>query len=1261
MRYQLLVLVLGAVFLSSVVTAQPPDDGWRATSTVQHYDVVSNTWPTTAPRPAARYGLDAVSVGGRLSLVSGRTNAGGWRMAPQVDYVQACPACRDLGWLDGYVYDYDAASATCTDARIHLEPGGANLSVAASGYYTTGLAPFDYLATASADGYPEPGGPFTVTVSAGATSRQDFALARPDITVDPLALSATAAASGTASRYLTITNSGPYTLHFEILEAVPDSARAIMAPLAPSQHGAKSQPPARESEIDVEPLLLRELDADGSTGYLIYFRDRPDLSAAFALDWIDRGRFVVNALQEAANRSQERVRAYLDEQGVEYSAYWIDNVILVQSSTRAVFDHLLDFPEIEALLSRRHPIFYEPVEQAAAGRGSTAVEPNLSHVGADRVWSELGITGEGIVVANIDTGVRFTHEALVSRYRGNLGTGGFEHNHPLLGGSDPVPNDWHGHGSHTMGIILGEDGGGNQIGMAPGATWIACQAFEMSDSELLDCGQFMAAPWDLAGANPDADLRPHIINNSWGDCLRYADHWYDGVIDSWHALGIYPVFSNGNASNCGYSTPPGCNTVGNPARAGNVTSVGSTGRDNGLYGPHSNWGPTDDPDTVNPGEYPNLKPQVLAPGVSIRSAHNTADTAYAFSSGTSMSAPHVTGLIALMWSAAPCLVGDYAATESILQETAALIPYASNCGGEGPADLPNMAAGWGEIDAYAAVDAAIAFCRADRLPWVKTDILSGTLGAAQEQPVQVTFTCTLTATQEPQPMEGILRVLHNDPCRDPVHVELGFYCSGPNPDPWWEKRLWINGVLAKSVEGPHTVQPGATVVIVDWVGASFAGPVTSTLTEAWDDSLALVSYDTAGVGTVTAGDHELTWNLVGVTPNTLYPITKTFEVQYSDWTDGTLHETYNVQHAIQQLPEVIVALERSEPDLELVKRGPATARDGEIVMLTLTVLSQDRPWTQVELIDPLPPGMTYAGNLTYSHGIAWEETNTIHWTNSIGAAPPPRARLSIHVGVLSPDGDPLQDLVDLLDGIDGIAAQRITGDLSTLHIDDLTPYQVIVTTNNNKWSDAGGNPNIGNLLADYVDAGGKIILADFAWDDPTNGWQLEGRLLDAGYTPYRLSGSDLGSASLGDYDPAHPVMQGVSDLSAIGNTAHQALALEAGATWIADWDDGQPCIYAQGDNVLGYNFLLDWSGIGWPWSGEVPTLLGNSVRWLMSHVTPLPPQVSISFDVQVAGEPGQVLRNTARLNWALGRTGGVHDILVSDVSDVYLPVIHRGY
>jgi len=496
----------------------------------------------------------------------------------------------------------------------------------------------------------------------------------------------------------------------------------------------------------VDPELTAKFNRSDSVGYLIYFEAEADLSAAYSLSWEERGWYVYDTLTALAEETQWDVRSFLDAQGVAYETFWIDNAIAVESSTRAAFEGLLTYSEIESL-TVIHEIQLEELvsTEVETERSETrSVETNLTHINADDVWA-AGYTGTNIVVGSIDTGVNYTHEVLVDHYRGNLGDGSFDHNYSWwdVVNYQTEPYDDHSHGSHTVGIMLGDDGSGNQIGVAPGTEWIACKAFDntgsATDTSLLACGQFMVAPTRLDGTDADPDMRPHVVNNSWGDCSQTYSDWYQDTIDAWLAAGIYPVFSAGNAGNCRYTYPPGLNTVGNPARSFNVTAVGSTGTNNGEYATHSNWGPTDSPDTLNGGSYPKMKPQVVAPGVYIRSAVGDAygDSGYGFWDGTSMAAPHVTGLIALMWDAASCLVGDYVNTETILQDSTVPIYYDDGMG-EG-ARWPNYATGWGEIDAEAAVFAAIAYCGDSFLDGVVRDAFSQPVdGATVEAEAQGT-------------------------------------------------------------------------------------------------------------------------------------------------------------------------------------------------------------------------------------------------------------------------------------------------------------------------------------------------------------------------------------------------------------------------------------------------------------------------------------------------------------------------------------------
>ncbi|NLW72160.1 MAG: S8 family serine peptidase [Chloroflexi bacterium] len=490
---------------------------------------------------------------------------------------------------------------------------------------------------------------------------------------------------------------------------------ASFSSLTTSNGFAKAE--AQGPIVTVEQAVIDEMDTKGSTSYWIQFKNTADLSPAHAMSWSDRGWFVYETLRKQAEASQAQVNGYLTASKVDFQSYWINNSILVKDSSRVVLNDIMRFSGVESIQARKSYILYEP-EKGVETQDNVlnSIEPNLTHVNADDVWG-MGFNGAGLVVANIDTGVRYTHQALVNQYRGN-NNGSFDHNYNWLNPdnlNDKVPRDGNGHGTHTMGTMVGDDGGSNQIGIAPGAKWMACAGCpngNCTDTALLGCGQFIAAPTDLTGANANPDMRPNAVNNSWGDCGQSYDNWYAGVIDAWLFAGVYPVFSNGNASNCQYSSPPGLNTVGNPARSGNVTGVGSTGQQNGLYANHSNWGPTDNPDTVNPTPgFAYMKPQVVAPGVNIRSSMNGSDTAYATSTGTSMSAPHVTGLVALIEHAAPCLTGDYAAIETIIESTATQITY-DDGSPDTHTNYPNYATGWGEINALAAVNQAIGMCSA---------------------------------------------------------------------------------------------------------------------------------------------------------------------------------------------------------------------------------------------------------------------------------------------------------------------------------------------------------------------------------------------------------------------------------------------------------------------------------------------------------------------------------------------------------------------
>ncbi len=511
-----------------------------------------------------------------------------------------------------------------------------------------------------------------------------------------------------------------------------DMAR-VAASLAAYSSSSPENPVAARSAAFVEANVLDALASGQRPDVLVRFAGRADLSAANLMrDKQARGEFTVNALTTHADAAQHGARQTLQAFGRQpaaledvngYQVLWLVNAIAVKAISQTELEALASDPNVVGI---EQQVLLPPLElDQEADEGSRAPASHIAHINAPAAW-DLGHTGEGIVVSGTDSGVRHTHAALVNQYRGNLGGGTFNHNYNWF---DPynfsaAPRNSGDHGTHTMGTSVGDDGGDNQIGVAPDASWIACIGFGgagggASSAGLIACGQFALAPTDTNGDNPDPSRAAHVVNNSWGGtvCNGVVDPWYEGVIDGWIAAGIVPVFSMGNASNCQFPNNPPVGLNSSSANLAKSFSIGSSGTNNSQVAPHTIKGPTRN---IHPGTsdlpshfgFPTMKPNVVAPGVGIRSSVASGDANYGNSNGTSMSAPAVAGLVALMWDAADCLIGDYATTGNLITTTARPIPVATGSNADGIDNVPNVATGWGEIDALAAVEAAIAHCDA---------------------------------------------------------------------------------------------------------------------------------------------------------------------------------------------------------------------------------------------------------------------------------------------------------------------------------------------------------------------------------------------------------------------------------------------------------------------------------------------------------------------------------------------------------------------
>ncbi|WP_434741861.1 S8 family serine peptidase [Micromonospora sp. SH-82] len=468
--------------------------------------------------------------------------------------------------------------------------------------------------------------------------------------------------------------------------AVAAALLALTAQPALATPAAAAPVPAR-AEVDGE--LVRRLDATGTATFLVYLREQAPLAGTAKLADADRrAREVHRLLTTTAERTQGGLRALLDERKADYTGYWIANALRVEGD-RALLDEIAARPEVARVAASRSYPLVKPTPAEGGRAGTNAAEWGVANIRAPQVWDEFGVRGEGVVVANIDSGVAYDHPALVGAYRGNLGGGRFDHAYnwfdPTRVCSGAAPCDNNDHGTHTMGTMVGDDGAGNQVGVAPGAKWIAakgCASTSCADAALLAAGQWVLAPTDASGQNPRPDLRPDIVNNSWGG--DGGDPWYQQTVTAWRAAGIFPVFSAGNEG-------PACGTAGSPGDYPNSYAVGSYTSTNAISSFSSRGNATD------PARF---KPNIAAPGSNVRSS--VPGGGYAAFNGTSMAAPHVSGSVALLWSAAPTLRGDLAATETLLDDTAVDVD-ATTCGGT--ADDNNVF-GEGRLDAYAAVEAA---------------------------------------------------------------------------------------------------------------------------------------------------------------------------------------------------------------------------------------------------------------------------------------------------------------------------------------------------------------------------------------------------------------------------------------------------------------------------------------------------------------------------------------------------------------------------
>ena len=483
-------------------------------------------------------------------------------------------------------------------------------------------------------------------------------------------------------------------------------SRALVAALVAAlvtQFGvaaALSAPTTLDAKI--APWLLSRLTATGSDSFLVLFDDEDKLATAVAAAGGARepGRAVYDLLRRRAGSLQAGVRDELTKAGIPFRSLYIVNGLAVRGDL-ALARRLALHGEVLRIVG--DPVVRGiDVDLLAPVPSAPTADPEwgVTRIEAEKVWILDGKRGEGIVVASADTGVEWTHPAIKAKYRGWDGANA-NHNFNWFDAIADLaaPLDDHNHGTHTTGTMVGDGGAGNQIGVAPGARWIACRNMDHGNgqpSTYIACNQYFLAPYPHGGdpeIDGDPSKAPDIVNNSWG-CPPSEGCDVNVLRASFAALRAAGILGVAAAGNSGSS----CSSVVDPPSIYDELFVAGATDSLNLLANFSSRGPV----TIDSSG--RLRPDVAAPGVNVRSSIRGG--LYSSFSGTSMASPHTAGAAALLWSAKPQVRGLIRITRCLISrsfQSTVTLSSSQVCGGTVSSDRPNNLWGYGLIDAYDAI------------------------------------------------------------------------------------------------------------------------------------------------------------------------------------------------------------------------------------------------------------------------------------------------------------------------------------------------------------------------------------------------------------------------------------------------------------------------------------------------------------------------------------------------------------------------------
>ena len=392
----------------------------------------------------------------------------------------------------------------------------------------------------------------------------------------------------------------------------------------------------------LQDIMSRSMAADSTVKVIILLKDNDRQTAIKEaiqykkLSRAERFSEVTNQLRYTNSLESISVESLLDQlTGGDYVKHWIVPAYTAVIPVSAI-NELANLDGV-ALIAPDASVTYDPPVMTSMSASTVAgVSNHLEMLKVPQVWAK-GYTGKGRLVCNFDTGVEQAHPALDSKWIGHetgLETGWFSTVKP-----DSLPYDKVGHGTHTMGVMVGSIEA-DSFGVAPDARWMA--------AGVIDQGKSLSATFsDILGAyewalNPDGNWStlndvPDVILNSWGvpkGMFQPCDDLFWTVIDNVEAAGVVTIFAAGNEG-------PDPMTIRSPADRAttpfNTFSVGAVD-DAFVVTNFSSRGPSS-------CDLNQVKPEVMAPGIGIRSS--TKGGGFLSMSGTSMAAPYIAGLVAL--------------------------------------------------------------------------------------------------------------------------------------------------------------------------------------------------------------------------------------------------------------------------------------------------------------------------------------------------------------------------------------------------------------------------------------------------------------------------------------------------------------------------------------------------------------------------------------------------------------------------------------